>query len=196
MTGYRLVSATGWNNAISAGVMVAKMINLGNLNLSTNVFTAGSAMPTITALGTSTQLASFLIIEATTALNSAPGTYTVTYTDQGGTSRTTGSVTPAASAVIYSAAVPLPVANGPGVRAVTAAVRSGGTSPTGTITFWGVIPLGEFIAKGTNSPGVINNTTAGFKLPSLGGGDTVGVWYMGTANATRIFGQLNFVGDS
>lgn len=125
-------------------ILIAEMIDLGSLDISgaSGTFTDGSTMGTRTEGGATNNNYASVMMEVTTALNATPGSITVTYIDQdGNTAEPTTSITLAASAVVGSGAwLPL---NNPdiGVRDITAATRTGGTSPTGVIKFWGVRPI-------------------------------------------------------
>jgi len=183
----------------SAGsLLLGKLINLGSLDISgaSGTFTDGSAMPTITELGTSNITASAVFVEVTTALSGAPGSFTITYVDQdGNAAETTTAQALGASAPVRSGG--WVVLNSPdwGARDITAAARSGGTTPTGTIKFWGMIPL--TILPGTTSNVVWseNLLTGTFSLPRLGAGDMIGGFVFNN-NTQAIVGDVFVVGDN
>lgn len=196
---YFLLSA--WLTSSISGLccLLAKAVNLGSLDIATPTFTDGVQMPTVTELGVSRQVASAIIVEVTTPLNSAPGNLTVTYVDQdGNTAETTASQALGASAPVRSGG--WVVLNAPdwGVRDVTTASRSGGTSPTGVVKFWGLVPLMMFpIAVGQEgAPDVNTALTEGFNLSPLGAADTVGIFLAGSTAIKHIVGELYVVGDS
>src|SRR5262249_15156278 len=58
-------SVTGANQG---GLLIAKLINLGSLNIATPTFTDGSAFPTVTELGASNSTWGPVFVEVTTAL--------------------------------------------------------------------------------------------------------------------------------
>jgi len=77
--------ALNFASSLSTGIlMIAKCIDLGHLDISGPTFTDGSAMPTVTELGSSRQVGGGVMCEVTTALNATPGNMTVTYKDQDG----------------------------------------------------------------------------------------------------------------
>lgn len=144
VTSYKLTGGQLATSSASSFIL-AECIDMGSLNIGTNVFTAGSSMPTKLEGNTSRTVDSMILMEVTTALNATPGTLTVTYVDQSGNAaETTASLTLTASAAVGT--VGMVVLNGTdtGARSISAAVRSGGTSPTGVVKFWGIIPIHIF----------------------------------------------------
>ena len=189
---YKLIGAELYSQT-TTGVLIAKQVLLGSLNLATNVFTDGSAMP----VNNGVQLYSTLILEALTPLNATPGSITITFNDRNGSSVSSGAIALGASATIGACGViPAPGAN-VGVTDVTAAVQSGGTTPSGTIGIYGLIHLGSIYSKpATANPGVLNNQTHAFHHYPLGAGDKIGIFRHGTNVANMGFGKLIFMGDS
>lgn len=187
------------NSTVSSDViMLAEMLDMGSLNIATPTFTDGSAWGTKTELGASINMASAILMEVTAALNATPGTITVTYVDQdGNTAETTASITPTASAVAGTGGyVPLNTGDW-GARDITTATRTGGTTPSGTIRFWGVRPLVTMTPKlGTavTSPGIMKSLlTAPFNMQKLGTSTVLRI--IGSANAGAMMGNLVLLGD-
>lgn len=179
-------------------ILVAEMINLGNINMNGGSFTDGAAMPTRTELGQSNQIPSPILAVATTALNATPGTYAVTYTDQSGnTGNSTGTLTPAASSVVGSAAL-LPLAAGDwGAIDITNATKPGaGTTPSGVITFYGVIPL-AFVPVAVSIASVEDTINSGI-IRRLGSSAQIGYFWLGTSSGPiqAFTGYTRMVGDS
>jgi hypothetical protein len=178
-------------------MLVAELINLGSLNISTNVFTDGSAMPTRTELNASNATASPIIAEITTALNATPGNVTVTYVDQDGNTAeaTTAQALPVSGPIHDAGYIAL---NGQdwGARDITTATRTGGTTPTGTVKFWGLLPLALISSTPVAQQAVKANLLTGdFNLSRLGAGATIGVF--SNSSATRaMLGDVYFIGDS
>lgn len=174
--------------------MIGKVVNFGSLNIGTNVFTVGSSMPTVTELGVSEVTASSVLIEVTTQLNATPGNLTVTYTDQGGTSGlTTASQSLTASAVVGSVGLILLNSGDWGAQAVTGATQSGGTTPSGVVKFWGIVPL--MFLNTRNVIPIENLLTGQFNLNRFGAGDQLGVFsYLTTTGA--VIGKIYSFGDS
>jgi hypothetical protein len=178
---------------------VAKAINLGSLNISTNVFTDGSSMPTVTELGVSRVVAGGMIAVVEVALNATPGSLSVTYVDQDGNAAEASPVTAmtASSTVESGGVVPL---NSPdwGVRDVTTAARTGGTTPTGTVRFYGLIPIGCIQGNGSSNQSAVSIAPLGldFNPIRLAAGDLVIVMQAQLTAARAIVGSLQFIGDT
>lgn len=197
VTAYMVTQIFGSNSTFAGACLVAKLINFGSLDISTPSFTDGNQMPTVTTLGQSRQLASAVLMEVTTVLNATPGNFTITYVDQdGNSSETSASTALTASATVKSVGwVPL---NSPdwGARDITTATRTGGTTPTGVIKFWGVIPIAMWnITPASN--GVFtgeNLMTSGVNIPRLGAADEIGLFGFSTT-ARGVFGQMVIIGD-
>ena len=194
---FAAIQGSAAGNLKSIAYMLCKMVDLGNLSLATPTFTDGSSMGTRTELGTTVNVASPVFFEVTTVLNATPGTFTVTYVDQdGNTAETTAAVTPTASAVVESGGF-LPLNTGDwGVRDITSATRTGGTTPSGVINFWGVIPL----AMGYKNTDVqqINLITDGLSTIKLAAGEKLGIFQLSstTLTAGSWMGAVNYVGDN
>lgn len=188
------------SNSSSGNVLAAKLINLGSLDISgaSGTFTDGSNMGTATELNTSgNNLYSGVIMEVTTALNSVPGSFTITYTDQDGHGTETNPTTAlGASAPIGSGSI-LQLNSGDfGVRDITAAARTGGTTPTGVIKFWGIIPICFMtLSSSTIGPTKENLLTASFNFVKLGAGDVIGL-FGNLTSANSIIGKIDYFGDS
>lgn len=117
--------------------LVGVINNLGNLNLSTNTYTAANSVASPFFYGR-------LFGCVTTVMSATADTITPTYTDELGNSQAaTGVAFASASPVGNCYEFPLAAAAGAtidaGVRAVTAA--SDNAAPTGVVTFYGVNPL-------------------------------------------------------
>ncbi len=181
-------------------VIIAKLISLGTFDVSgaSGTWTNGSVMPSAKVLGVSnTQLASAVIMEVTTALSANQGTFTLTYTNQSGTaSQTSQTVSPPNSAPLKSCCY-LGLASGDwGVQAITGGTRTGGTTPTGVITCWGLVPIGIQQVSGFATYGG-NLLTNRVNPLRLGAGDKIGVFcfsHQGAARATM--GEIEIVGDN
>lgn len=187
--------------AINVTVMLARAINLGTLDLATNTFTDGSAYPTIKELGNnSSQSFGPVFCEITTALNATPGSFTITYIDQDNNAPET------------SSSYTLPTSNNGiklvgwlnlnstdiGVIDITGATQSGGSSPSGTLKFWGVIPLS--MSSASPSLGLVqadNLLTDGFIWNELPVSTTIKGFSLasGTTSTGRAYvGALTIVG--
>ena len=181
-------------NSGDCSLLIAKLVDLGSLDISGPTFTDGSSMPTITECGVSRVTSSAVIAEVTTAFSATPGSYTITYVDQdGNAAETTSSVALTGSALVGSCS-PVALNTGDtGVRDITAATRTGGTTPTGVMKFWGVIPLTILPMPA----GTANSASAwmsqdlvqgAFNPYRLGAGDIVGGIYLdSTAVRASIF---------
>jgi len=187
---------------ISAGTLrlwAFKVIDLGSLSLATPTFTDGSAMPTVTELGVSRQIAGPVIAEVETAFNATPGNFTVTYVDQDGNgAETIASTALTASATVGSvSALPL---NSPdwGVQDITTATRTGGTTPSGVVRFWGCIPLGYCLTglNAAGNPTVMNFYGQCMNPTRLAAGDRIRVFAHNSGVIGRNVLAMQFVGDT
>lgn len=179
-------------------LLFGKLINFGSLDISSNVFTDGSTMPTVTVLGVSRALASPVWIEVTTALNATPGNISITYVDQdGNAAESTTTQNLVASSAVKTSGVILLNSTDWGVRDITSAVRGGGTTPTGVIGFWGMIPLCmTTIAPVVDEVGfVVDFLNKHCNQFRLGAGDVLGA-FVDSAAARSVLGTVVFVGDT
>lgn len=185
----------------SQTILLAKMINLGSLDISgaSGTFTDGSSMPTITELGVSRTTASAVLMEVTSDLSALPGTITITYVDQNGNAaETTAAMTLTTLAASRTVGAVILNSGDTGVQDITAAARSGGTVPTGTIKFWGLVPI-SFLAGSPGTIGVCvmdNLVTSAFNWVKLGAGDIYGTFVWGSTGTKAILGDVFFVGDN
>jgi len=196
-----VTAAAGNVGPIQASFLVAKAINFGSVDVSVTSggFTDGSAMPTRTELGTaSSQTYGPMMAVVTTALGGTQGVITVTYTNAAGTTNQTTTFTPTNGSLgqgnIFW------ISGTPGVRDITNITRAGGTSPTGVIQFWGLLPLGMFTTTVNTMNLGYNFLTGGFNFLELGAGDQIKVITIGgTANINSIgsaIGQMWFMGET
>lgn len=182
-------------------ILAGRATLLGSLDISgaSGTFTPGSAMPTRTSLGASRPTWSVPIMEVTTALNSAPGSWTITYTDQDGNSgNATTSVGFGNSSVVGSAVTTTLVDGDAGVRSIEAASRSGGTTPTGVVAFYGIEPLcliatSTAVVSNFQDDLIIGQTN----MMEMVAGDSIIFYSIGnTANAKAILGRISYVGNN
>lgn len=175
--------------------MLCKAINMGSLDLATPTFTDGAAFPTVTELGVSRQTSGAIFMEVTTALNSAPGSITVTYVDQdGNTAETTTAQALAASSVTGSAGWILLNSPDWGVRDITTATRTGGTTPTGVVKFWGLIPI-AFLTS-VSGFDFRNLLTHSFNPIRLGAGDNIRLFGWSGNPGKTVLGDIFYIGDN
>lgn len=201
VTGYIPTSLSLMQSTGTSGVsLIGSIINLGSIDISgaSGTFTDGVAMPTVTELGVSRVMSSVIIAEVTTALNATPGSITVTYTDQDGVSSSTAALPLAASAAVRSCAFITLAAGDTGCRDITAVSRSGGTTPTGVVKFWGIVPI-ALINPSPAGPGgntFENLITHGFNWVKLGAAARVEGFFFSATAAKTIDGDIYFVGDN
>lgn len=179
---------------------LCKAIDMGSLNISTNVFTDGSAMPTVTELNTSRQTYGALWCEVDVATNATPGNLTVTYVDQDGNAAEAMSNVMAIgpSAPIRSACyVPLNQTD-VGVMDITAASRTGGTTPTGTLHFYGLMPIGQIYGVSGAVPSMCTINCLGSDLNPLrlAAGDKLLLLGTSTLSQKAVPGWITFLGDT
>lgn len=185
------------SSTASSAMLVARLVDMGSLNLSTNVFTDGSAMPTRTYLGTSRPMVSSVILEVTTVLNATPGSITVTYVDQDGNTAEAGSAMAlAASAPVNSVGWYILNSGDVGVRDITLMAQSGGTSPTGVVKAWGVIPISFVSCAPGGTPSAEDLLVSSFNPVRLGTSEELGVFFVGaTAVARGTSGSMYVVAE-
>lgn len=204
VTGYiaSCVQAVAGGSTTTRVLFVSEVINLGTLDIAGPTFTDGSAMPTVTELGASNATYGPVWVEVTTALNATPGSITVTYVDQSGNAAET------------TAAQLLPTSNNGvgccgwvalnsgdvGVRDITTATRTGGTTPTGVLKFWGVRPIASLITPGTGGAYYPNPMlTSSFNWARLDASSQIRCFSFtgGTTIAgCALSGSITFIGDS
>lgn len=184
----------------AAQPLIAKVVNLGSIDISgaSGTFTDGSAMPTITECGVSRITSGIVIAEVTTALSATPGSLTITYKDQdNNTAETTTAQSLTGSAPVGDCGFIVLNTGDTGVTDITAATRSSGSSPTGVIRFWGIIPLAMInIPTASAGAGNMDNLLTGsFNPYRLGAGDTIKQFSINTS-AHSVMGDIFFVGET
>lgn len=182
----------------SQAVLIAKVINFGSLNIGTNVYTVGAAMPTVDELGESTQPPASILIEVTTALNATPGTLTLTYTDQdGNTGVSSLAMSLVGNSVVKAMTQTFLAAGDYGALELTNAVRTSGTTPTGVLQFWGTIPIcfidNSNFNKNINLVQLISEQPSHIRLDA--GDVIIGIGIGGTV-VRGVLGWLSMVGDT
>lgn len=193
------INLTGSSNASARMVIVAEMIDMGSIDISgaSGTFTDGSAMPTRTQLGASNALASPVWCEAETAPSATPGTLNVTYTDQDGNTGISAPATNINGSAVARSGCFLPLDSSDwGVRDITGATRSGGTTPTGVIRFWGLIPLCAVNLSPTNITTPEDLINGGMVRRLRTTGTKIGLILHSPNGAYGIMGSIRFVGDS
>lgn len=194
---YRPTFLTSVGNGTISNIF-GKIIELGNLNISTNTYTTTATMPTRRELGTNAvQMWSPLLCVVTTVLNALPGTLNINYTDQGGSAGTT-SIALTASGSVGTACFANLATGDIGVQAVTNTTnRSGGTTPTGVITFYGILPLDVGVTNIASTGVGRNLITTNFAMLELGAGDKIGMIKI-NSNATNSTekGAMWFFGEA
>lgn len=195
VTAYLPTQVHGASSLLGTGIGYYHMINLGNLDLSTNTFTAGSTMGTTTFGGQTVSRSGILWAEVTTATNATPGNLDVTYVDQdGNTAEAIATAVITGSAVVGDGGFVRLAGPDCAVREVTTASQSAGTSPTGVITFWGLIPIGGTVVSGAHGGMVIDlfNKRPLYRLPANA---VTGGLVLGSTGAGGLEGSIRFVGD-
>jgi hypothetical protein len=181
-------------STLGVPAILAELINFGSINLSTGTYTNNDAMPTRTVLGSSRQLVSPVIAEVEVATNALPGSVTVSYTDQDGNAGTTAAMAISASCPVNSCGVAVLASGDVGVVDVTNVVQSGGTTPTGTLRFWGWVPIS--MSQAAPSTYALNtNLLAEGQINRLAASTKLGVFGIGLVTAGVTFGTVHYVGD-
>jgi hypothetical protein len=200
VTGYIPTEFT-WHmsaNPATRSLLLAECIDLGSLDISgaSGTFTDGVAMPTRTELGTSRIVANPVICDVTTILNATPGTLNVTYTDQDGNTAAGPATALTASCPVSSVGF-LPLNTGDiGVRDITAATRTLGTTPTGVIRFWGVQPVGVFHNGLVSGAGAVESLISRYIVRRFPAGTTLGLFTNVTLTTAGGIGMIRIVGDN
>lgn len=199
VTGYIVTSAECLSSTPGIPILIAKSINLGSINIGTNVFTSGSTMPTLTEGNNSNQTYSPIIAIVTSTLAAAPGSLTFTYNASDGSigNSTSALALTVSAGVVRSGGFVALNAGHWGASALTNVVQSGGTTPSGTLQFWGVIPI-CLIHQGitTNMPAFRNLLTAALNPLRLGASDVIKFFALSSTSARNILGTLTVIGDS
>lgn len=198
VTKYIITRVSVVSSIVAPSFLCGQLINLGSLDISTPTFTDGVAMPTQTELGNSNATYSPVLLEVTTALNATPGNMTVTYVDQNGNSaETTASFALGASAPITSGGWVHLNTGDVGVQDITTATRTAGTTPTGVVQFWGILPLCLMLASPATTTSLQENLLTGaFNPLRFGVGVDIGGFIIGNSAAKAMFGELFIVGDT
>lgn len=187
-------------HATPVSLAVARLTNMGSIDISgaSGTFTDGNAAPTVTECGVSRQRALSLWVEPEVALSSLPGLLSVTYVDQSGNAAEATAVQTLTASAALRGFGPI-VLNQPdtGVLDVTAATRSGGTTPTGTLRFWGIdtIAMLQLPNDGGQQLDCEDFLMRAFNPIRLGAGDIIRVLH-GSGAVRTLVGDLYVVGDN
>jgi len=195
VTAYLPTQIFGGTNLIGFFLGLYHMIDLGSIDISTNTFTPGSNMGTSTFGGQTINRSGVLFAEVTTALNSTPGNLDVTYIDQSGNAAETNTASALATSAPVGSGVFVRLNIGDGaVREVTGANNSSGTSPSGVIKFWGLIPIASTITNAYHGGFVIDafNKRPLYRLPASA---IIGGVVSGGTSAGGLEGSIRYVGD-
>lgn len=199
-TAWSMIDSYTNNGDNTCTFALVEMINLGSLDISGPTFTDGSVMPTRTCLNASMQMAGPVWVEVTTALNATPGNITVSYHDQDNNAdeTTTAQSLQGSSNIGDGGFIQLNnYDSGVVDLTTTATTRTGGTTPTGVIKFWGILPIGVITMPACQTSPVFENLiTQGFMMRRLPANTTLGVFMFGKSVADNCHGTISFVGDS
>lgn len=200
VTGYIVMSTNALSSNGSGPLILGKAINLGSIDISgaSGTFSAGSSMPTVTEGNNSNQTYSSVMAEVTTAISSNAGTLTITYkANDGTTGNTTTAQTITNSAVAHTCGTITLNTGHWGVSQITASARAAGSSPTGVIKFWGVLPI-CMVHQGYSAsiPAFRNLISSTINPMRLGAADVVKIFSLGATGVRGLEGGMNIVGDS
>lgn len=190
-----------WSASTGYPLLVCQCINLGTLDLATSAFTDGSSMPTVTELGVSRQTSGMVLVEAITAIGSTSGGINITYVDQDGNAAetTTTQNLPVSNANIHFVGAIILNAGDVGVRDITNATRTGGTPPTGTLKFWGCLPIAMCCSDASGNIFTENLLTSTFMLSQLPAATKIIYFAYAGGNAITaraLHGNMFLIGDS
>jgi hypothetical protein len=176
-------------------VICGKLVDFGSLNVGTDTFTDGVAMPTITELNVSRATHSLVFIEVTTVLSGAAGSITITYVDQDGNTAETNTARAltTSSAVGSCGIMDLNVAD-VGARDITAAARTSGTM-TGVVNFWGLVPICAFTSAGNLMLAAKSLLANNLNITRLGAGDRIAFFEFGNTATFGSMGMISYIGE-
>jgi len=195
VTAFKLLNATLYSSNAQS-YLLCKLVDLGSLNIATPTFTDGSAMPSVLEGNNSNSTYSGLLCEVTTALNSAPGNLQPTYVDQDGNTAEAGTATAMGASSLVNSCAFFPLNTGDiGVRDITTATRTSGTTPTGIMQFWGVVPLGVFNVPIIQMCAQLNFVSVDLGPPILGANESLYVLGLASTTVKRVWGDFYFVGE-
>jgi len=204
VTSYIPLHAT-WFSGNVRTPFFAKMIHFGTIDISgaSGTWTGtGNTMGTRTELGVSNNVYGPLIGIVKTALNSAPGSLNVTYVDDAGNAAEAApAIALTASSAVKSAGLVRLNRTGNtgdrGVRSVSTVTRTSGTTPTGEVDLYGLIPIVGFDNVGTGVGGFVSCLTTNFHPIRLTAGDVIGVFSYGTTTlaAQAGLGHFTIIGE-
>lgn len=201
VTGYYVTSVTASSSTTQLSVLIAKTINLGSIDISgaSGTFTDGSAMPSVTELGVATTYPSIVIAEVVNVLAANPGSISITYVDQDGNAAEASTAQAMTASSVPKTCGNIELNAGDvGVRDITAATRTGGTTPIGTIKFHGIVPvcLMEVSPVSGSIVSVDNLITGGFNIPKFGASDQLIAFILGSTTTKCCLGDIFVVGDN
>jgi len=195
VTGYRLTGATVYSS-VTATYQLVKLVNFGSLNIATPAFTAGVSMPTVTEAGVSRQISSPILAEVTTTLNATPGSITLNYVDQdGNASEAITAIAMTGNCIAKSCGFIVLNGTDSAARSISSVTRTGGTTPTGVVNFWGVVPYAFVTVVATSSMATVNLLTCNPAPPLLAADDELYLLTLGATGVRRLTGTLHFVGE-
>lgn len=176
--------------------LVARVVQLGSIDISTNTFTDGSSMGTRTVGNATYNLWSPVFMEVTTTLNATPGSIAITYVDQDGNSAEANTaVAMTASAVAKTIGIMTLNGTDIGVRDITAATRTLGTSPTGVVRFLGIDPIALMPGNPTaGSVAIEDMLTQDFSWCTFGVDSEFAVISVGNSAAKAVVGRIVMAG--
>lgn len=196
ITSYRVLGGMARSSRDGVIKIMAEYV-LGTIDISGTAGANYAAMPTITELGVSRIIPSPLYAEVTTALNATPGNLTVTYKDQDGNTAETNALSVITPSCVKGTAGIIAL-NSPdvGVTEVTVLTRSVGSTPTGVLKVFGLIPIMTMNIVTTNSFDVVNLMTSNPAPIDLPAGATIRAYHYGTNTAKAIYGNLIIAGNN
>jgi hypothetical protein len=195
VTGYRLVGATLYSSQ-AATYQLVKLVNFGSLNIATPAFTAGVSMPTVTEGNISRQTSSPILAEVTTTLSATPGSLALNYVDQdGNASEAITAIALTGSTVARSCGFVVLNGTDSAAKSVSSVTRTGGTTPTGVVNLWGVVPYAFVTVLATYTMAMVNLLTCNPAPPLLGADDELYLLALGVTQTRRVTGTLHFIAE-
>lgn len=183
------------DTSVAGPFLMYEAVLLGSIDCATGVFTDGVPFPTRKALGITRQLSGQVLVEMATDQVSQR-TITVTYVNQDGVGgRTSAAHTITLAALQDSTGILVLQVGDTGVQDITNVTATGGTAPSGTINFWGIIPI-IVIPPGIGLGGFTVNLLAEGVVRRLEAGATIRFLQLNSQAASRSIGALRYVYDT
>lgn len=183
------------SNAIA--LLIGEQFLLGSIDISGTTGANYAAMPTRTEGNNSHVIPGLCVVECTTGLNSNAGSLVIQYKDQANNAAENSRTITLGNSATAGMASSMPFNTGDMmITEVTALTRSGGSSNSGVIKVYGVIPLAVVQPPVGQTSAVIYDLLGAQKYRKYGTSAQLGVWAFNTAGTQSVWTQIKMIGDS